>query len=150
MRKLKNLLKLDTVYAHCDIPCGIYDPNPSLMAAQTVLKMVTLIVDLQKSDAYKYNPNDINVINSLTRYILVKEEHSRICKNEILILWTDYFKKEDLSIIPDLHDKIWNTVKLISFNKQNVDLEKAKELLSKVEEISEIFNKVKDARAKNS
>lgn len=148
MNKIKKIFQLDTVYAHCDIPCGIYEPSQSLIASKTIVKMVTLIEDLKNSDLYKNNPNDISIVNSLTRYILVKEEHSRICKNEILILWTDYFKEEDLKIEPQLHEKIWNTVKLISFNKQNVNLEKAKELQEKVEEIGEIFNRVKEQREK--
>ncbi|MCL4393140.1 superoxide dismutase, Ni [Patescibacteria group bacterium] len=141
------LFKFDKVYAHCDIPCGIYDPSPSRIAAETIVKMVTLIDGIK--DEYRNSPSDVNVLNSITRYILVKEEHARICKNEILILWTDYFKEEDLKIVPDLHSKVWDTVKLISYNKQNVDLEKAKELLTKVNEIGDIFTKVKEERLKN-
>lgn len=133
---LKTLLKLlpaRIVYAHCDIPCGIYDPKVAQIAASTVLKMVQKINELPKE-----NPT-VNDRNSFVRMVLVKEDHAQICKKELLILWTDYFKDEHLEKFPDLHDKFWKAAKLCSKNKQSVDLKLAEELVKAVDEIAEIF-----------
>lgn len=132
MRILDYLLKTlpaKPVYAHCDIPCGIYDPHSAQLAAQTVLKMVQKIKELPKDDTH-----------SLIRMVNVKEQHAEICKREILILWTDYFKPEHLEKFPDLHDLIWKTCKLCSDNKRAVDEAKAKELVEAVNKIADIFN----------
>lgn len=73
---------------------------------------------------------------------MVKEDHAELCKKEILILWTDYFKPEHLEKFPDLHDLVWKTCKLCSDNKRAVDEEKAKELVEAVDKIADIFNEI--------
>ncbi|MBI2594018.1 superoxide dismutase, Ni [Candidatus Daviesbacteria bacterium] len=130
---LFRLLPSKTIYAHCDIPCGIYDPKPAQIAAATVLKMVQKIGELPKE-----NPT-VNDRNSFVRMVMVKEEHAQICKKELLILWTDYFKEEHLEKFPDLHDKFWKAAKLCSKNKQSVDESSAQELVKAVDEIAEMF-----------
>ncbi|MBK49787.1 MAG: superoxide dismutase, Ni [Chloroflexi bacterium] len=130
---LKNLInkvtKFKTVHAHCDIPCGIYDPISAKIAAQTVLKMAIKIETLENSsDA-----------NSLNRFIAAKEKHAELVKHEIDILWHDYFKPEHLEKYPDLHTKVWNTTKLAASNKQNVDSNSANKLVDSVDEIASIF-----------
>jgi nickel-type superoxide dismutase len=72
-------------------------------------------------------------------YVSVKEEHAKKAKDDILIIWTDYFKPEHLEKYPDLHSKIWNACKLGSFVKVNVDMEKANEFKAALEEIGDIF-----------
>ena len=126
----------NTVYAHCDVPCGIYDPKPAQIAAATVLKMVEKILAFPK----EMSSTDMN---NYIRAVTTKEDHARICKTEILVLWTDFFKPEHLEKFPDLHDKVWKVSKLISKNKQSVDIEAAKELVASVDEIAEIFAKAK-------
>jgi|SRR3989344_6022446 len=126
---LIKILPAKPVYAHCDIPCGIYDPKPSQLAAKTVLTMVQKIKALPKEDTH-----------SLIRMVTVKETHAEICKREILILWTDYFKAEHLEKFPDLHDLVWKTTKLCSDNKRDVDEAKAEELVASVDKIADIFN----------
>ena len=143
---IKNKIKFDEVFAHCDVPCGLYDPQAALMAANTVRVMVKQIRDIEKSDQYTSNPASIQIQNDLTRRIMVKEQHAELCKREILILWTDYFKAEDLPTVENLHEEVWKTVKLASYNKQNVDAEKAEELYTQVEKIAELFNKVVEER----
>ncbi len=115
------------VYAHCDIPCGIYDPYTAQVAAHTIIRMTTLLND-QKNDAH--------VIARLTA---VKEEHAEIVKHEIAVLWADYFKPEHLKETPDLHDLVFNTLQLASKTKQNVDEAVAVELLQSVQKITAIF-----------
>lgn len=131
------LLPAKPIYAHCDIPCGIYDPHAAQLAAQTVLKMVQKINELPTE-----NPS-VTDRNNFVRMVKVKEEHAEICKREILILWTDYFKAEHLEKFPDLHTLVWKTTKLCSDNKRGVDEVKAQELVESVDKVAEIFNSTK-------
>lgn len=134
---ISKVLPTKTAYAHCDVPCGIYDPKGAQIAAQTVLKMTQLINDLPDEN------NTINDRNKFVRCVLTKEEHAKKCKEELLILWTDYFKPEHLFQFPNLHEIFWKAAKLCSENKQEVSLESAQELVRAVDEIAEIFAKSK-------
>lgn len=120
-------------YAHCDIPCGIYDPTPAKIAADTVAKMV------EKITALPADATDVATRNSFVRMVQVKEEHAQLCKKELEILWTDYFKPEHLEKFPKLHDSFWKATKLCSKNKQNVDAQAAADLQAAVKEISDMF-----------
>lgn len=131
-------LPASPVYAHCDVPCGIYDPHQAQLACKTVLTMVQKINDLKvPSDDAKNEWKEYE--NSLTRMILVKEQHAQLCKSEVLMLWTDYFKPEHLRKFPQLHELVWRTAKLCSENKRVVDETKALELTDAVNQIAEIF-----------
>ena len=131
---IHRLLQPTTVaYAHCDIPCGIYDPTPAKIAADTVAKMV------EKINALPAGAADTATRNSVVRMVTVKEQHAEICKKELQVLWSDYFKPEHLEKFPKLHDTFWKALKLASKNKQNVDAAAATELQSAVKEISDMF-----------
>lgn len=136
---LFSILPSRVAYAHCDVPCGIYDPKPAQIAAATVLKMA------EKIQALPLDNQSIEDKNNFVRMVWTKEEHARKCKEEILILWTDYFKQEHLKEFPNLHEVFWNTAKLCSKNKQTVDVGLAKELVNAVNEIAEIFYKTKSS-----
>ena len=123
------------VQAHCDVPCGIYDPISAKIAAQTVLKMA---VRLEAADL-SAGGGDISVPNSVARYIAVKEEHAQGVKSELNILLADYFKPEHLADYPNLHELFWNANKLAGANKQGVSSSSAKELVEAVDEIAKIF-----------
>lgn len=132
------------VYAHCDIPCGIYDPHNAQLAAETVEKMVEKLNALPLPTSL--NRKDIlEHFNSATRMIYIKEEHAEICKREVLVLWTDFFNEDNSKAFPNLHDLVWKTTKLCSTNKRELNPEKAKELRESVDKIAEIFKKVKAA-----
>ena len=120
-------------HAHCDIPCGIYDPTPAKIAADTVAKMVEKIGQLDKS------ATDLTIRGNFVRMISVKEQHAEIVKKELQILWSDYFKPEHVEKFPKLHDTFWKALKLASKNKQNVDAQAASDLQAAVKEISDIF-----------
>lgn len=142
LKRILNLLPIHQVYAHCDVPCGIYDPKAAQIAAATVLKMVQKINELPDPEL----DNDhaaVEYTNNMVRMIWTKEEHARKCKEEILILWTDYFKPEHLEKFPELHETIWKAAKLCSKNKQAVDEEAAKELVAAIQKISEVFEESK-------
>jgi nickel superoxide dismutase len=133
------MIRVLRAHAHCDIPCGIYDPLPAQIAAMTVLRMHQLIEQLPKPgpDASKEELDRYQ--NSLSRYVAIKEQHSELVKRELDILWHDYFKPEHLEKYPDLHNIFWNTIKLASKTKQEVNKEAAEELVRSVQRIAEIF-----------
>lgn len=139
LKLLVKYLPDQIAYAHCDIPCGIYDPKPAQIAAATVLKMVQKINELPQTN------HSVQDRNSFVRMVWTKEEHARKCKEELLILWTDYFKEEHLAAFPNLHDTFWKAAKLCSKNKQEVNLESAEQLVKAVDEIAEIFARTKKA-----
>src|SRR3990167_3636581 len=126
LRLLDKVFIPSPVFAHCDVPCGIYDPRQAQIAAETVAKMVEKIEGLPKE-----NPT-VADRNLFVRAVLTKEEHARKCKEELLILWTDFFKPEHLEMFGDLHDKFWQATKLCSKNKQSVDMKAAQELVAAV------------------
>ncbi|MEM1023003.1 MAG: superoxide dismutase, Ni [Myxococcota bacterium] len=129
---------LPTVSAHCDGPCGIYDPASARITAEAVLSMTKKILDLQLPDA-----SDAHAVaryhNTLSRYIAIKEEQADQTKKDLLVLWTDYFKPPHLESHPDLHDVFWKAAKLCSSCKVEVSLQHAQELMETVKRIHEIF-----------
>ena len=129
LRKLDSVLGIGEVNAHCDIPCGIYDPITAKIGAQTVLKMAVRIEALDSSED----------VNTYSRYVSVKEEHAQAVKNELNILWADYFKPEHVADHPNLHEVFWNANKLAGANKQGVSSDSAKQLVEAVDQIAEIF-----------
>ena len=131
---LENFLKLlpsRPVFAHCDIPCGIYDPHNCQMAAHTIIRMTKLIGEAE---------GDVHKIARMTH---VKEEHGEIVERELVTLWGDYFKEEHFKEYPKLADLILKTIKLTGKVRQEVNPESAQELLSNVLEVAEIFWKTK-------
>lgn len=138
MPKFQRLLRfLDKVapakiaHAHCDIPCGIYDPHHALMAAHTVLRMVNLINEA-KGDTHR-----------IARLTAIKEQHAEICKHEVRIVWGDYFKPEHVKKFPETHELVWKIMKAASKCKQEVDVKAAEELIEAVNKFAEIFWKTK-------
>ena len=136
-------------HAHCDIPCGIYDPISAKIAAQTVVKMVLRIQALQIPGHDDSAAAWATYENTLSRYITVKEEHAQLCKKELDILWHDYFRPDHLENHPDLHNVVWQANKLASRNKQNVDMDAARELVGTVDRIAEIFWATKNVTYKD-
>ena len=122
-----------TVYAHCDVPCGIYDPHQAELAARTVARMVELIGQLPKENLSEADRA------KFVRCINIKEQHAEIVKHEIQVIWSDYFKPEHLDRYPDIHDRTWKILKLAGKNKQNIDAAAAAELEAAVKEYADIF-----------
>ena len=126
-------------HAHCDIPCGIYDPIAAKIAAQTVLKMVMRIQAVEPPSATASAEDRRTSFNTTNRYVTVKEEHAQLVKKELDILWHDYFRPDHLENYPDLHTTFWQATKLASQNKQAVNLDAAQQLVDSVDRIAEIF-----------
>ena len=145
MTLLNLIFPLKKAYAHCDIPCGVYESKPAQMAAESVEKMVQKILELPtEGDAQTL----LAARNSFVRMVRTKEDQAELCKRGVLVLWTDFFKEENLTDFPNLHDLIWKTTKLCSTNKREVSAEAAKALRENVDKIAEIFSKVKTAAKK--
>jgi nickel superoxide dismutase len=136
---LNRFFPVEEASAHCDIPCGIYDPHPAQIAAQTVLRMNQLIDQLKLPADSRSKAEHDAYHNTLARYIAVKEQHAELVKREVLIIWGDYFKPEHLEKFPDLHSTVWSTIKLASKNKQEVNMQAAQDLLASVQKFAEIF-----------
>jgi nickel superoxide dismutase len=129
--------------AHCDIPCGIYDPHHAQLAAHTVIRMNMLIHDLPKPAANDPPEKRQEYEHKLARYTATKEEHAELCKKEVRILWGDYFKPEHVQANPNLHDLVWKAMKSASKARQEVNLAAAEDLLKAVNEVAAVFWKTK-------
>ncbi len=115
-----------TVSAHCDLPCGVYDPIQARIEAQSV-----------KAAQEKITASDDR--DFITRAILVKEERSEAVKHHLWVLWTDYFKPEHLEKYPNLHDLVWKATKTAGETKKTNDAAVGQRLLDEIDAIAEIF-----------
>ena len=138
LRIFEKIKEPKIAYAHCDVPCGVYETDTMKHGAQTIINLVRKI---NARDMPDQNDKDaiIDWQNFVSRSIAVKEEWAHKVKTEALILWTDHFKEEHLEKVPDLHTKIWKLTKLCSQVKRSVSEELALELQKQVAELSEIF-----------
>ncbi|MEM9694354.1 MAG: superoxide dismutase, Ni [Myxococcota bacterium] len=129
--------------AHCDGPCGVYDPASARVAAEAVRSMTKKMLALTPPD-----PADgvamARYLNTMSRYAAIKEEQAQLAKHELLVLWTDYFKPPHLDAIPDLHDTFWKAAKLCSTCKVEVNAQHADELMEAIEAIHKMFWKTKN------
>ncbi len=114
------------VHAHCDLPCGIYDPAQARIEAESV-----------KACQEKYSGSED--ANLRARAVAIKEERADMVKEHLWVLWTDYFKPEHLEKHPDLHEKFWNATKLAGAAKKSEDPAQGQQLLDSIDEIAKIF-----------
>ena len=141
--KIQSTSSATEVAAHCDGPCGVYDPASVRIAAEAAVSMTKKILALEvpaDGDAAAWAAYN----NTMSRYIAIKEEQAHLAKTELLVLWTDYFKPPHLEKYPNLHDTFWKAAKLCSSVKVEVSAQHAQELMDAVKEIHEIFWASKD------
>src|ERR1700760_3764776 len=119
------------VYAHCDLPCGVYDPAQARIEAESVLAIMK-----------KYDGLDET---GKIRAIFIKEERAELVKHHLWVLWTDYFKPEHLEKYPELHTQFWLTTKQAGLTKKSTDATVGQKLLDMIDEIAEIFWATKKA-----
>lgn len=127
--------------AHCDGPCGVYDPASARVAAEAVQSMTKKMVALAANHSADFG--SASYINTMSRYAAIKEEEAHKCKSELLVLWTDFFKPQHLEAVPDLHEMFWMAAKLCSACKVEVSEVHAQELMDAVENIHNVFWQVK-------
>ncbi len=115
-----------TIHAHCDLPCGVYDPAQARIEADSV-----------KACMEKFNESDDNVFK--TRAVTIKEERADLVKHHLWVLWTDYFKPVHLEAYPQLHDLFWKATKAAGDAKKTNDVAVADDLLARIAEIDRVF-----------
>ncbi|CAN5490023.1 superoxide dismutase, Ni [soil metagenome] len=116
------------VHAHCDLPCGVYDPAQARIEAESVKMISEKMKDNDDPDFH-------------TRAVLIKEQRSELVKHHLWVLWTDYFKPPHFEKYPELHQLFNEATKLAgaSGTKGDASVETADKLLGKIEEIAKIF-----------
>lgn len=115
-----------TVHAHCDLPCGVYDPAQARIEAESV-----------KACQDKYQGSDDPVFKA--RAVQIKEERAELVKHHLWVLWTDYFKPDHLAKYPQLHELFWNATKEAGLAKKSLDPAQGQKLVDQVKEIDTIF-----------
>jgi nickel superoxide dismutase len=122
------------VTAHCDLPCGVYDPAQARIEAQSV-----------KAICEKLAGNDDPDFR--TRALIIKEQRAELVKHHLWVLWTDYFKPPHFEKYPQLHELFNQATKLAGAggSKGSADVATADELLAKIDEIADIFWETKKA-----
>jgi nickel superoxide dismutase len=134
------------VYAHCDIPCGIYDPHEAQIAALTVLRMDQLIAE-NPPIVPDMKPDDrLAALSKLDRYTLVKEQHAELVKQQVRVIWGDYFTPDMVKANPQVHDMVWQIMKAASKARQGANLADAQALVTAVQAFAELFWKTKGAK----
>ena len=121
-----------TVHAHCDLPCGIYDPAQARIEAESV-----------KACQEKYQGSDDAIFKD--RAISIKEQRANLVKEHLWVLWTDYFKPEHLETYPQLHELFWNATKEAGNAKRSTDPAQGQKLLDAIDELSKVFWETKSA-----
>ena len=117
------------VQAHCDLPCGVYDPAQARIEAESIKAIIAKVADNDDPDFR-------------TRAIIIKEQRAELVKHHLWVLWTDYFKPPHFEKFPQLHQLVNEATKLAGGGggtKAVFDEAKADELLAKIDEIAEIF-----------
>ena len=137
---------LEKASAHCDVPCGIYDPSAAQLAALTVVRMIDLMVDLEakggeRSTAYH---------NSMSRYITVKEEHAEKAKHEIRIIWGDYIKAQHIEKHPSVTELVHKIMQFGSKARQTTDRDAALQFVEAINQFAETFWDTKGVATKRA
>jgi len=143
---LNRLLPAEEGSAHCDIPCGIYDPHLAQVAALTVIRMNQLISQLEPPAMEKAARDDY--MHKLARYTATKEHHAELVKHEVRIIRGDFFKPENSP--EGLGELVDNIMKTASKARQNIDMDAANQLLDLVNQFAEAFWKAKGVATKRA
>ena len=117
-----------TAYAHCDLPCGVYDPAQARIEAESCYKII---------EKYQASKDDI----FRGRALNIKEERAELVKHHLDVLWHDYFKPEHTEKFPELHELFWKAAKQASAVKASVDIADATKLLEMIDKIDDIWRK---------
>ena len=131
------MFEIKNAYAHCDIPCKIYDPAVSLIAALSVVRLTDILLEIG-------DLNSLDNQSKLARVVAQKEDEAQKVKDEVNIIWGDYFKEPQLEAFPETHEIVHGIMRLGSKCKQEVSREAAEELLQELNRFVDIFWKTKD------
>ncbi|MBW3618712.1 MAG: superoxide dismutase, Ni [Actinobacteria bacterium] len=130
---LSPLREVETVSAHCDLMCGVYNPAQARIEAESVHQI-----------AVKYQDSDDETFRQ--RAVIIKEERADLVKHHLWVLWTDYFKPNHVEEYPQLHQLFWEATKAAGDAKKTMDPKAGEDLLAKIDEIADIFWKTKGGK----
>lgn len=119
------------VYAHCDLPCGVYNPEQARIEARSVHQILEKYDSLHQEDKW--------------RAVMIKEQRLELVKHHLWVLWTDYFKPEHLQKHPDLHDLFWRATKQAGAVKKSVDPAESQKLLDLIKQVDDVFTETNKA-----
>jgi len=140
-RILSDLLRPSrVVHAHCDLPCGVYDPAQARIEAESVAKIQEKYQDADNQKKPSETAEEFK-----TRCIAIKEHRADLVKDHLWVLWTDYFKPEHLKKYPQLHDLFWQATKAAGEAKKSTAPKQGQQLLEVIDEIGKIFWETKAA-----
>ena len=120
------------VQAHCDLPCGVYDPAQARIEAESIKAIIGKVADNSDPDFR-------------TRAILIKEQRAELAKHHVSVLWSDYFKPPHFEKYPQLHELVNDTLKALSAAKGSTDPKTGEKALELIAEIDKIFWETKKA-----
>ena len=132
--------------AHCDVPCGIYDPITAQINALTVVRMIDLMADLAEGD----EKATVDFHNSMSRYVAVKEEHAEKAKHEIRVIWGDFIKDTHVEKYPELPGLVHKIMQLGSKSRQTADRANGIAFVEAINQFAEIFWTIKDIKIKKA
>jgi nickel superoxide dismutase len=127
----ENILPEIEASAHCDGPCGVYDPASARIAGEAVQSMTKKMLALEYPKVFS-SESMASYLNTMSRYAAIKDEEAQKCKHELLVLWTDFFKPQHLQ-----------AAKLCSACKVEVSATHAQELMDAIEAIHTMFWAIK-------
>ncbi|HEU4356787.1 MAG TPA: superoxide dismutase, Ni [Actinomycetota bacterium] len=128
------------VHAHCDLPCGVYDPAQARIEAESVKAIQQRYQDAEKMKSAPESTEDYR-----SRALQIKEQRADMVKHHLWVLWTDYFKPEHLETYPQLHELFWKATKEAGLAKKSQDPDQGQKLLDAIDEIAKIFWETKAA-----
>ena len=137
--KVANLLRpTRVVHAHCDLPCGVYDPAQARIEAESVMAIQKKYQDADNAKKPTETADDYRA-----RCLIIKEERADLVKHHLWVLWTDYFKPEHLEKHGELHDLFWKATKAAGEAKKSQDPAQGQQLLDLIKEIDGLFQETK-------
>lgn len=146
IQSVDKYLSFPEAKAHCDVPCGIYDPAPAQIDALTVVRMMDLMVALEQGE----EKGKLEYHNTLSRYITVKEEHAEKAKHEIRVIWGDYIKDTHLEKHPELTVLVQKIMQLGSKSRQTSNREHGLAFVDAINQFAEIFWATKNIKTKKA
>ena len=130
------LARITEVSAHCDLPCGVYDPAQARIEAESIKAIIGKVADNDDADFR-------------TRAILIKEQRAELVKHHLWVLWTDYFKPPHFEKYPELHELFNKATKAAgggpNGTKSSTDPATCQALLDLIAQIDKIFWETKAA-----
>ena len=132
---LDQMLGISPVDAHCDIPCKIYDPSMFIIPALSIVRLI----DIMEEKAAGQNPSGLGYDNTIARCVLRKEEEAGTVKEQVRVIWGDYFKAPQIEKCPNVHALVHSIMMKASACKQEVHRQDALDLVELVNQFAEMF-----------